>query len=530
MSTAQQNLVQCPLGPRCLSGTTLGHEPGSAELTRCQASANGTDAAATGDFNPLGVYSPVSTRMQRIVRQVKRAFGADGRGIPNLIGPPGIGKSQFVENLARSMGADCIMFDVSSVDEDVFAGIPYNPNMSEDELLDSKGRERIRIAGRLYEREVVDIFFRDKDAPPAVVFLDEFSGGKEAVMSSLQKILTSRMLAQEGRALNDDVFFIAAMNDAEHTSNGSDLSAAMVSRTSPIAFRPNFEEWAHGEMSLWGKGYDSERAERVARALGENAPTRDQQLQAATYVISYLDEMGNPELEDASGKAMNLFNQPLDEGDLTKKVGQPRSWSKAISGMAAALANQPEDAEPGDLTRDFVDIIAMNCGSEAARDFADHFETRRELPDLKGALKDGAFGDGVIEQWKAQARPDIAMYATAIITGQDYEGDPDQLVKAIQLVSDISKVFPDIATPPARKAITRWIHKANEVGGDAGQRDFTLRAAKVLLQNPEFIKGVDVARLGASVGSGGASTDKAGADRATQAVRSRQAAKANSGK
>jgi len=489
-------LIPCPLGAQCRTGSTLGHEPGSDALRDCTAAAvgSGQASATRGQHDPTAAYQQLTDPMKRLTSQVKRAFGADGRGIPNLVGPPGIGKSAIVENMARSMNADYMIFDVSSLDPDIFNGIPYNPGGEVPEGM-------MVMAGRLYEREVVSMFSRsDKKDKPLLVFLDEINGGKEALMSSLQKVMTGRMLPQEGVSLNDNVFLVAAMNDADQTSNGNDLAAAMVSRLTPIPVNPNFDEWTNGELTFWGQGYNEERTSAVARALDLKAPTVEQHLMAAASVASYLEDMGNPRLKSLSRDetSMNLFSEPLDEDDLTTKVGQPRSWSKAISGIAMAIAN-PDEGESD--TSAYADVIRSNCGERAARGFVAYHETHRDLPDIKGALDKGTLGDAPTE-WARNGRSDIPMFTMSVLANQNFENDIEKMGVAVDLIGEIAGKFPDIAGAKVAPIVKQWTGQIRDeygVSSEQGKALSTMLAEKINKKGNEPLR-VAVGRSGVVAG------------------------------
>lgn len=458
---ATSGLTPCPLGNGCLSNTTIGHEPGSNELAACMRAARSTSKPVEGSsFNPDGSYKPSTKKAKDIERQVRAAWGSSGTGIPNLIGPPGIGKTSFVENLARSMHADYIVLDVSSADPDIFNGIPCPPHVEEGDEVYVDGKGRVKIADRLYELDVVKMFFRDPKKP-AVIMLDEINGGKPELLSSLQKILTSRTLAQEDVKLNDNVFIIAAMNDAAHTSNGRDLAAAVTSRTSNIKFEPDFDDWVNGELTFWGKGYDSKRAAEVASVFGDRPADAEDHLYAASLVASYLDEMGHPRSVGGSNSAtVNLFLQPIDESDPSRKVADPRGWSSVISSIAYEWANRDPN-EPDAFTVQCHRVISNRCGSEAARDFVSFHETRRELPDMKSAFSKGTLG-GFPQQWREAGRSDVALYATAVLANRDHGGDLDNVVTAVKLMSEVCNSFPDIAAPALVSAVRKWQGQSQE--------------------------------------------------------------------
>jgi len=466
-----QTLVPCPLGPKCLTGAQSGHEPNSQALADCTARANRiARGPEVSGFDPSRAYKTATPEMQRMIQRVKRAWGADGRGVPLLVGPPGIGKSEFVMDLARSMGAECMVFDVSSMDPDALNGIPYNPAQvgeveDGDEVLvpgvDKEGKptktSHVRRAGRLYEREIIEMFYRDPEVP-LVVFLDEINGGKEALMSSLQKVLTGRILPQEGQPLNDNVLFVAAMNDAEHTSNGTDLAAAMVSRLTPIEFRPNFDEWVNGELSFWGKGFNEQRAQTVAATLGLTPPTAEHVIASAAQVAAFLEERGHPRATQATGDVVNIFCEPLDDNDYSKKVGQPRSWSKVIQSMALAMANMDPDENDTEV---FADIIRSNCGARAARDFTEYHATRKDLPDVKAAIKEGTFGD-VRKTWKAHGRSDIPMFVLSMLAHQQIDlAEREKIANSVKLVAEIADDYPDMVALRFPSMVRSWLDQAS---------------------------------------------------------------------
>lgn len=476
---APAGLVPCPLGANCLTRSKTGHEPGSTTLSDCQAAASAQGNAKSVVGNPSEfAYKPKGSKYRRLEHRIKRAFGAEGRGIPNLIGPPGIGKSDLVKNMAVAMNADFTIFDVSSIDPDTFNGIPYD---SKEDTGD-----RVKIAGRLYDREVYEMFYRDdKRDKPLLVFLDEINGGKEELMSSLQKVLTGRALPQEGKELNPNVFFIAAQNDADHTSNGSELAAAMISRLTPIEMRPDFEEWTNGEMTNWGKPYDQARMDSVAAALGENAPSEEQYLEARATVIGFLKQVGNADMATGDSKrdAENLFSEPIPVDDPSRKVAQPRSWSKVASSFASLIAN-PMDGEDSPTERAAVmtSIVHDACSPKAAKQFQSWYVQHGVLPDMDKAISTGSFG-GEVNNWKAEGRVDVAMYTAHIIGTRGYS-DLKEVENAMNLMGEISEAYPDVVGSKFPNAVA---HFMKSEAADKDKEGVSALVRKTITDRPEIM-------------------------------------------
>ena len=109
--------------------------------------------------------------------------------VPHLFGPPGCGKSTFVEQAAKMLGVNLHIINVSRI----------SPLELEGVQMPTEG-QRLELLLATYWNSL-----KDGD----IVLLDEFLRGFPEVYNGLLDILTSRVVA--GHKL-PDVFFIAASN------------------------------------------------------------------------------------------------------------------------------------------------------------------------------------------------------------------------------------------------------------------------------------------------------------------------------
>lgn len=234
-------------------------------------------------------------------------------GYPVLLwGPPGVGKTRFIESVCKSLGLMVETVIASRCDPTDFGGLP---------IVDSKDNVKLAPpswAQRLYE------------AGKGVLFLDEISRGTFAVQNSLMRVVLDRWVGD--LPLPPGVKVVAAANPVDTSAGTFDLGAALANRFLHIHVNYEVDAWLEGMSVGW------EQYEEKVTALPVN--WRD----------------GIPRARDIISGFINcnrsaLHDQPKDTSEQGKAWPSPRTWDWAATVFAAW------QAVGGSLGEDSSDIM-----------------------------------------------------------------------------------------------------------------------------------------------------------------------------
>lgn len=145
---------------------------------------------------------------------------------PCLWGPPGVGKSSLIEQLAVDLdrapfepviAAFCEPSDIQGLPVVTPDGVKFDPP--------AWGR-RVSEAGR------------------GTVLFDELTGCEQATQQAAMRTIFNRRVAD--LVLGPDVWIFAAANPPDMAANGHDLTPPMANRLLHVDFTPSVESWAQG--------------------------------------------------------------------------------------------------------------------------------------------------------------------------------------------------------------------------------------------------------------------------------------------
>lgn len=174
---------------------------------------------------------------------------------PFLWGPPGIGKTDLVNQLAEEMDARLVVLKASELRPEDLAGVPFpyeegwtqfHPLRQLLELCEEypalvRARfEKLKAHGDLPE----DAEFVEPDQSSVVLFLDEFSNAQPDMVAPFQYLVLNRRIGGiEGYKLRDNVRIVAAGNREQDMAMAHDLTTPLKSRFLHVEVEPSIEEW-----------------------------------------------------------------------------------------------------------------------------------------------------------------------------------------------------------------------------------------------------------------------------------------------
>lgn len=156
----------------------------------------------------------------------------------NLLGPPGMGKSDTCEQVAAEVNGACKIFLTATMDQTDVVGVPF-PDKETGTTVFLPPKEFFHLtseAGRLLK----DI---DPEKPVIVIF-DDMPSCHPQVFPALHRLLHNRELGN-GLKFRDNVLMLATGNRAEDNAGASDIPTALANRFMHFTLKMNTDEWRH---------------------------------------------------------------------------------------------------------------------------------------------------------------------------------------------------------------------------------------------------------------------------------------------
>jgi hypothetical protein len=247
----------------------------------------------------------------------------------HLIGPPGVGKSALVEEVAATVKMPLEVLLLSQSDPTDVGGFPTVLN------------------GGLSRLPLGPIKAACENA--SILFLDELSCAPPAVQGASLQLIYNRRAGDV--KLHPNTRIIAASNPPDQAAGGWELAPPLISRLTQIKMRPKKTEVQNYFYAL---GIEKSMIRRMAvdwAATLEHAPD--------------LLQLDPPVGAQSNGTAW----------------GTPRSWERAIKFCSMALDSNEEDSSPV-----FVAGLAGNVGDNAAAAYMSIRKIRNELPGIKDIM------------------------------------------------------------------------------------------------------------------------------------------------
>lgn len=257
--------------------------------------------------------------------------GLMGRwGMPRIYwGPPGVGKTAKVKQIAQSMGFTVITILGSIRDPSDFSGLPIP---IEVKYPDGTSKTVVRMTPAEWAVEAAK-------NPHVLVFFDEFSCTSPMVQQAMLRVILEGTVGDY--QLPPTVRMMAAANPPEMAAGGFELSPPMANRfghenTNLTAAggatmsKRDVQDWAHwmltgGECDTFERieGFDPAKREIEVVESFKQHYTR-----ARGQVVGFM--------LSAAGGAKNLLNMPdVTSGNSGGAWSSPRSWECAARALAS---------------------------------------------------------------------------------------------------------------------------------------------------------------------------------------------------
>ncbi len=141
-------------------------------------------------------------------------------------GPPGIGKSDIVEQACAAAGAELIISHPAVSDPTDYKGMP---------AITTNGTEAHFLP-------FGDLNALIKATKPTVCFLDDIGQAPHGVQAALMQLILARRV--NGHAISDQVVFLGATNDTSHRAGVNSILEPVKSRWDTIVeLKPDLDDW-----------------------------------------------------------------------------------------------------------------------------------------------------------------------------------------------------------------------------------------------------------------------------------------------
>ena len=275
--------------------------------------------------------------------------GSNPQIVPCLVGPTGIGKTAIVSQVADSLGAELVYFNMAQQNQgDNALPVPHI----------NAGQTLVQYALHHKFQEILD-----NPDDTYIVMCDEWGRAQIPVMSEWMTVLNERQI--QGRKFSDNVRFIAAMNPSSTMKGYEDtdyiateMDPAHLTRFHFIYMQPDRMDWLN-----WAK---------------EN--------NVHEYVIRFLEDPKN---------IAYFYGQSVDD----VRVRTPKGWSQ-LSDMLKDMDAQGLFENPNIDDRTFIaGVISDQIGYDAGPAFATMIWDSIETIPLSKIMSDKPVSQALINQF-----------------------------------------------------------------------------------------------------------------------------------
>lgn len=269
--------------------------------------------------------------------------------VPYIAGPPAIGKSQVVHQVADDSNALMIDMRLSQKLSEDMTGLP----------------ERDSERGKAVYLPFDDIPLEGDPLPKGfdgwILFLDELSSASEEVLAASYSLLLDRTIG--GKKLHDKCRVVAAGNRAADSAIARELPDTIITRVLACEMGTNVNDW-----KVWAKG-SKNRNDSVIGFIEKNA----------NMLYAPTNPKDRDELEIYSAprgweKAMTIMN--FHEAQAQKKGAK----KKKVDAAGVPVAADPNDVHMEPIPDGIFHLLSGAVGPLASRSFREDYDEAIQLP------------------------------------------------------------------------------------------------------------------------------------------------------
>lgn len=302
------------------------------------------------------------------------------RIVPLLWGDPGIGKSAFIEGLARKWNTPIEVIIGSIREPSDFAGLPI-----------VTGDNDVVMAPPRWVKHLNGTLPGLNEDGGGIGFLDEITTAAPAVQAAMLRVVLDRFVGDV--PLHDGVMLIAAANPPNVAADGWDLAPPLANRFMHIDVAHDRELFRQGMTAGWDT--------TVPDDLPLVDPTDSVRAAARAEVVAFTTRI-RPEL---------LHQMPADDVSAGRAWPSPRTWD-FVSQILPRF-----DARHGDYEAAAMLAVTGLVGEGAGVEFIT-WRDRLDLPDPHDVLADPSIMD-----WTKDADKVFAVLASVVAVTLDAKDD-----------------------------------------------------------------------------------------------------------
>ncbi|WHM52927.1 putative AAA superfamily ATPase [Sulfitobacter phage vB_SupP_AX] len=276
---------------------------------------------------------------------ITRALGS--RQVPYVAGPPAIGKSQVVHQVANDANALMIDLRLSQILSEDMTGLPERNGAGKATYLP------------------FETFPLEGDTVPEgysgwLLFLDELSSATEEVLAAAYSLILDRTVG--GKKLHDKCLVVAAGNRASDSAIARELPDTLITRMLPAEMKVSTKDWL-----AWATRPESPTNEAVVDFITKN-PTK---------LYAFVDQGNREELETyATPRGWEKACAHVNAHErLVAKTAKPRTDAAGIP-----MPMDPDEKAMAPIDDITFNLIAACVGPMAAQQFREEYDEAIQLP------------------------------------------------------------------------------------------------------------------------------------------------------
>lgn len=266
------------------------------------------------------------------------------REIPYVSGPPGIGKSDIIHQIADEWGLKMLDVRLSQMLPEDLTGLPS--------LNEKTGKASYNP---------FDTFPMENDVIPTgysgwLIFLDELSSATEEVMAAIYSLLLGHRIG--GKEVHKKALIVAAGNRASDSAIARELPDTLITRMLPVEMKVSSKDWLK-----WAKTPESNSNESVIDFITKYPVT----------LINTIDPNKREELE--------TYPTPRGWGKMFKIIQLHEKQSSKTRITRRDQAGIPIDELSGTpITPAIQAMMYSAVGTMAGQSFKEHYDETMQLP------------------------------------------------------------------------------------------------------------------------------------------------------